>query len=175
MVMDGDAQDVKTPKFLFLKNIAVTAARSTSQSSTDTSHHTHAESSVDVPEIALTHVTSRVTQAHVLHAAVLVLFNLAITFQLRCSDTDYSSNTGKSCDQVCGELLGCRKHTCNSVCHPDLCPPCEEEEIQKCYCGKHERKARCGEGIPKATLVNDAEELGFFDCHDICRRYGILS
>ncbi|KAF9283588.1 FKBP12-associated protein [Linnemannia elongata] len=29
------------------------------------------------------------------------------SFQLRCVDTDFSFQTGKSCNQVCGELLGC--------------------------------------------------------------------
>ncbi|KAK3846869.1 MAG: hypothetical protein J3R72DRAFT_343133, partial [Linnemannia gamsii] len=92
------------------------------------------------------------------------------TFQLRCVDTDFSFQTGKSCNQVCGELLGCGKHSCSSQCHAGLCPPCEEFEQQKCYCGKHERKARCGDGEAKSTLINGEEQIGFYECHDACNR-----
>ncbi|ORZ17610.1 hypothetical protein BCR41DRAFT_305102 [Lobosporangium transversale] len=92
------------------------------------------------------------------------------TFQLRCVDTDFTFQTGQSCQKVCGELLGCGKHSCASVCHPGLCAPCEEEEIQHCYCGKHERRARCGEGEPRKTLVDGDEINGFFECKEICKR-----
>ncbi|KAF9174161.1 FKBP12-associated protein [Mortierella sp. AD010] len=92
------------------------------------------------------------------------------SFQLRCVDTDFTFQSGKSCNRVCGELLGCGKHSCSSVCHPGLCSPCEEEQVQKCYCGKHERMARCGDGIPKATLINGEEQTGYYECKDICKR-----
>ncbi|KAF9205577.1 FKBP12-associated protein [Haplosporangium sp. Z 27] len=92
------------------------------------------------------------------------------SFQLRCVDTDFTFQTGKSCNQVCGELLGCGKHTCSSVCHAGLCPPCEELQEQGCYCGKHERKAKCGEGIPKTMLVDGEERTGYYECHEICHR-----
>ncbi|KAF9547072.1 FKBP12-associated protein [Mortierella hygrophila] len=92
------------------------------------------------------------------------------SFQLRCVDTDFSFQTGKSCNQVCGELLGCGKHSCTSLCHAGLCPPCEEFEEQKCYCGKHGRKARCGDGDAKATLVDGVEQLGFYECRETCGR-----
>ncbi|KAG0015747.1 FKBP12-associated protein [Entomortierella chlamydospora] len=91
------------------------------------------------------------------------------SFQLRCVDTDFTFQSGKSCNQVCGELLGCGKHSCSSVCHPGLCSPCEEEQVQKCYCGKHERMARCGDGIPKATLIDGEEQTGYYECKYICK------
>ncbi|KAF9932953.1 FKBP12-associated protein [Linnemannia zychae] len=92
------------------------------------------------------------------------------SFQLRCVDTDFSFQSGKSCSQVCGELLGCGKHSCTSLCHPGLCPPCQEFEEQKCYCGKHERKARCGDGDAKTTLIEGVEKVGFYECYETCDR-----
>ncbi|KAG0211794.1 FKBP12-associated protein [Mortierella sp. NVP41] len=92
------------------------------------------------------------------------------SFQLRCVDTDFTFQTGKSCNEVCGELLGCGKHSCSSACHPGLCPPCEDFEQQKCYCGKHERKAQCGDGESKTTLVDGVEQIGFYECQETCNR-----
>ncbi|KAF9939211.1 FKBP12-associated protein [Mortierella alpina] len=92
------------------------------------------------------------------------------TFQLRCVDTDFTFQTGKSCDQVCAELLGCGKHSCTSVCHAGLCPPCEEKQEQNCYCGKHERMARCGDGEMKTTLVDGEVLTGYYECAEICSR-----
>lgn len=93
------------------------------------------------------------------------------SYQQRCADTDFTFQTGKSCNQVCGELLGCGKHSCTSVCHSGLCPPCEEEQFQKCYCGKHERQARCGDGEARTTTVGGVEQTGYYECHNICKRY----
>ncbi|KAI8602060.1 hypothetical protein EDD21DRAFT_304250 [Dissophora ornata] len=92
------------------------------------------------------------------------------SFQMRCVETDFTFQTGKSCNQVCGELLGCGKHTCTSLCHPGLCPPCEETDEQKCYCGKHEREARCGDGEQRTTVIEGEECTGFYECHEICHR-----
>ncbi|KAF9134220.1 FKBP12-associated protein [Mortierella sp. 14UC] len=92
------------------------------------------------------------------------------SFQLRCVDTDFTFQTGKSCNQVCGELLGCGKHSCSSVCHSGLCAPCEEEQEQMCYCGKHSHTARCGEGKPKTTVVDGQIRTGFYDCREACDR-----
>ncbi|KAF9332839.1 FKBP12-associated protein [Linnemannia elongata] len=92
------------------------------------------------------------------------------SFQLRCVDTDFTFQTGKSCDQVCGELLGCGKHSCSSVCHSGLCAPCEEEQEQLCYCGKHTRTARCGEGKPKTTIADGEIQIGYYECREACDR-----
>ncbi|KAF9115573.1 FKBP12-associated protein [Mortierella sp. AM989] len=109
MVGGGDVQVAKTPKFLFLKIIPASVAKSTNQTLIDTSRLTHAENSVDVHENVLIHATC-------------------------------------------------------------LCSPCEEEQLQMCYCGKHERKARCGEGEPKATLIDGKEQTGYYECQEICQR-----
>ncbi|KAJ2960802.1 hypothetical protein NQZ79_g3835 [Umbelopsis isabellina] len=85
------------------------------------------------------------------------------TYQTRCVDTDYSS-LGRSCGKVCGELLGCGKHSCKSECHAGLCPPCDVEEVQSCYCGKHERTAKCGSGSP----VQSGNITGYYSCKATC-------
>ncbi|KAF9908951.1 FKBP12-associated protein [Linnemannia zychae] len=96
------------------------------------------------------------------------------SFQLRCVETDFTFQTGKSCSQVCGELLGCGKHSCSSACHPGLCTPCEEEQEQMCYCGKHSRTARCGEGKAKTTVIEGQTQTGYYECHETCDRHAIL-
>lgn len=88
------------------------------------------------------------------------------TYQTRCVDTDYSS-LGRSCGRICGELLGCGKHSCKSECHAGLCPPCDVEEVQSCYCGKHERKAKCGSGSP----VESNGKVGYYSCKGTCNQY----
>ncbi|KAH8549344.1 hypothetical protein BGW37DRAFT_535178 [Umbelopsis sp. PMI_123] len=85
------------------------------------------------------------------------------TYQTRCVDTDYSS-LGRSCGRICEELLGCGKHTCKTECHAGLCPPCDVEEVQSCYCGKHERKAKCGSGSP----VESNDRIGYYSCKESC-------
>ncbi|KAF9433122.1 FKBP12-associated protein [Entomortierella beljakovae] len=92
------------------------------------------------------------------------------SFQLRCVETDFSFQTGKSCNTVCGELLGCGKHTCTSVCHAGLCPPCFEAQEQKCYCGRHTREASCGDGVPKISIVDGEEQTGYYECYETCGR-----
>ncbi|KAF9575831.1 FKBP12-associated protein [Mortierella alpina] len=87
-----------------------------------------------------------------------------------CPHSYFTFQTGKSCDQVCGELLGCGKHTCTSVCHAGLCPPCEKKQDQKCYCGKHERTVRCGDGEVKTTSIDGEMVTGYYECAEICNR-----
>lgn len=85
------------------------------------------------------------------------------TQQSRCVDTDYSTK-GYSCTDTCDELLGCGKHRCEKNCHPGLCPPCEIQEVQSCYCGRHERTARCGSG----KQVQLRGHIGHYSCTEKC-------
>ncbi|KAG0214770.1 FKBP12-associated protein [Mortierella sp. GBA30] len=165
---DGDVLDVRTRKYLFQKSTVAFVARSATPTSTGTSLPIPAESCVAAQGIVPILATFLVTPVHVLHVVVLVLSSLAIV--LRCVDTDFTFQTGRSCDQVCGELLGCGKHTCTSVCHAGLCPPCEETQEQRCYCGKHERNARCGDGEPRTTLIGGEEQTGHYECTETCNR-----
>ncbi|KAI8967924.1 hypothetical protein BDF20DRAFT_917174 [Mycotypha africana] len=81
----------------------------------------------------------------------------------RCVDTDYTTK-GFSCTQVCNELLGCGKHRCEKTCHEGLCPPCEVEEVQSCYCGRHERTVRCGTG----KQIQLRGHVGYYNCSEKC-------
>ncbi|KAJ2317491.1 FKBP12-associated protein [Coemansia sp. RSA 2704] len=100
-----------------------------------------------------------------------------LTYQPRCG-ADYDPTACiKSCGEVCGELLGCGQHKCEQPCHAGLCPPCPHEETQRCYCGRHTRTAKCGDGRPQQTVVTrqadngreiTAEETGYYDCGEIC-------
>ena len=62
--------------------------------------------------------------------------------QVRCS----SDVAVVSCDQVCGQVLGCGKHMCTRACHAGPCDPCGVLETQTCYCGRNSRQAPCGSG-----------------------------
>ncbi|CAG8480945.1 11485_t:CDS:10 [Cetraspora pellucida] len=95
------------------------------------------------------------------------------TYQLRCIEADHSG--GKSCESVCGNLLGCDKHYCKKKCHPGDCTRCEVIEIQNCYCGQTEREATCGEGMAIRCYGGESKKslqvwTGFFSCKERCNR-----
>ncbi|KAI9027601.1 hypothetical protein CLU79DRAFT_739911 [Phycomyces nitens] len=94
---------------------------------------------------------------------VLTCFCGRHTRQTRCVDTDYTTQAYR-CEEVCGESLGCGKHECKETCHAGLCPPCTIEEVQLCYCGRHERIGRCGSG--KAVEIKG--HVGYYSCGDVC-------
>lgn len=83
--------------------------------------------------------------------------------QARCVDTDYSTK-GFSCKEICDELLGCGKHRCEQPCHAGVCAPCQVQEVQSCYCGRHERTARCGSG----KQVQLRGHIGHYSCAEKC-------
>lgn len=85
------------------------------------------------------------------------------TKRARCVDTDYTTK-GYSCTEICEEILGCGKHRCEDRCHSGICPPCKLEEIQPCYCGRHERTARCGSG----EQVQMRGHIGYYSCNEKC-------
>ncbi|KAI8077197.1 hypothetical protein BDF21DRAFT_385106 [Thamnidium elegans] len=85
------------------------------------------------------------------------------TRRARCIDTDYSTK-GFSCTDICDEILGCGKHRCEETCHAGICPPCKVQEIQSCYCGRHERTARCGSG----EQVQLRGHIGYYSCNEKC-------
>ncbi|CAG8492678.1 42168_t:CDS:2 [Gigaspora margarita] len=95
------------------------------------------------------------------------------TYQLRCIEIDHTA--GKSCEEVCGKLLGCGKHYCKEQCHPGDCAQCEVIELQKCFCGQTERDATCGDGAAIHCYGEKTGEslqawTGFFSCKEKCNR-----
>ncbi|CEP11623.1 hypothetical protein [Parasitella parasitica] len=94
---------------------------------------------------------------------VITCFCGTNTRQARCVDTDYSTK-GFSCAEVCDVLLGCGKHRCEEPCHAGVCAPCQVQEVQACYCGRHERTARCGSG----KQVQLRGHSGHYSCTEKC-------
>ncbi|RKP27619.1 hypothetical protein SYNPS1DRAFT_12399 [Syncephalis pseudoplumigaleata] len=93
------------------------------------------------------------------------------SYQVRCAD--YRPE-GISCGEICDELLGCGKHTCERECHSGLCAPCGEREQQRCYCGRHSREAACGTGSPRDTVEAEHPEhafTGYYSCGEQCHRW----
>eukprot|EP00249_Psilotum_nudum_P022387 c28497_g1_i1 orf=434-4474(+) len=56
------------------------------------------------------------------------------------------------CGQVCGKLLPCGKHTCQSLCHSGSCPPCPVLVEQKCRCEASVQTVPC-----YTTLYSEAD------------------
>ena len=71
-----------------------------------------------------------------------------IARQVRCS-TDVAP---VSCESACGKVLSCGLHRCALACHPGQCEPCALAETQRCFCGRHTRDAKCGDGQLDATI-----------------------
>ncbi|CAF3285115.1 unnamed protein product [Rotaria socialis] len=54
-----------------------------------------------------------------------------------------SSNAMIKCENKCGKLKSCQHHTCDVICHPRECEPCDELIKQKCYSHESEREVLC--------------------------------
>ncbi|XP_063216921.1 NF-X1-type zinc finger protein NFXL1 [Bacillus rossius redtenbacheri] len=53
-----------------------------------------------------------------------------------------------SCDKVCGERLGCERHSCERVCHAGECGACPLSGPRTCPCGKTVHRLPCTETVP---------------------------
>lgn len=96
---------------------------------------------------------------------------------VRCSQlaksqtvTPAAPQSGISCGSTCNKLLDCGKHNCNLKCHAGDCDSCEQEVSEKCYCGKHTQKMRCGQGLRKISTVGDQVWEGAWQCQETCER-----
>lgn len=65
------------------------------------------------------------------------------------------------CEGVCGKVLNCGGHTCEKLCHSGPCGDCQQEVMQKCYCGKESREVLCTEETCGISL---------FACEKKCSR-----
>ncbi|KAF8623001.1 hypothetical protein AX15_006593 [Amanita polypyramis BW_CC] len=87
-----------------------------------------------------------------------------------------AQNKVVSCNNVCGRILDCGKHSCQRVCHPGTCGSCELVEEAKCYCGRISKQLRCGDGepVPCSVHIEEGDEMeswiGRFECEHICDR-----
>lgn len=90
----------------------------------------------------------------------------------RCSQLRGSSlSRGVSCGGICDKLLPCGFHRCTDICHEGDCAPCQRVVRSKCYCGKHEKDMRCGDGLAKTSSESaDLSWEGRWACASLCER-----
>lgn len=91
------------------------------------------------------------------------------TYSCFCGKTHYETKCGakvkqRSCGELCGKSLDCGNHTCDLECHEGPCKPCQRDETQRCYCGKHEEVRRCGTG----AIDKSRGDLRHFACPEVC-------
>lgn len=79
----------------------------------------------------------------------------------RCADR----STPVTCGQQCEQLLPCRRHRCEKICHTGPCGDCEVNFSAQCFCGKKTETLLCGEMVLKGKL---SEKDGVFSCSDVC-------
>ncbi|KAM0927119.1 hypothetical protein ACQ4PT_003215 [Festuca glaucescens] len=79
----------------------------------------------------------------------------------RCADR----STPVTCGQQCEQLLPCRRHRCEKVCHTGPCGDCQVNFSAQCFCGKKTETMLCGEMVVKGSL---SEKDGVFSCSEAC-------
>ncbi|SJX64040.1 related to Shuttle craft protein [Sporisorium reilianum f. sp. reilianum] len=98
---------------------------------------------------------------------------------MRCSQTTTKEarlsslhQRGTSCGDTCGQKLDCGIHSCEETCHPGDCQPCSVQMQARCYCGKHTKTMRCGDGTPRDSFDDSGAVTfqGHFACQDQCER-----
>ncbi|CAH0546976.1 unnamed protein product [Brassicogethes aeneus] len=81
----------------------------------------------------------------------------------RCSKKEWS------CNNKCGKLLSCEKHTCADVCHSGDCKACPKKSIQKCMCKAQQKLRDCASPLWQCEKVcNKPLECGHHKCPEVC-------
>jgi transcriptional repressor NF-X1 len=87
---------------------------------------------------------------------------------IKCGSPLVNPDSKYTCDQKCGKLLACGKHTCESLCHSADCPPCPllPSKLTNCPCGKT--------GVKELLLKNKIIRTSCTDpiptCDKICNK-----
>ena len=93
----------------------------------------------------------------------------------RCG-IDTNAGRNLSCGNICKRPLGCKRHTCERVCHSGECYKCQVKEMARCWCGKEEKEIGCGEGKEEQCFVEGQSPwMGRFSCNELCERCVFLS
>ncbi|KAK1803743.1 hypothetical protein P4O66_020762, partial [Electrophorus voltai] len=75
------------------------------------------------------------------------------------------------CDQVCGRPLTCGNHTCERVCHTDVCGECPRAVNRTCPCGKSKCALPCTVDVPTCGDTCDKKlDCGLHTCSMRCHR-----
>ncbi|XP_022662440.1 transcriptional repressor NF-X1-like [Varroa destructor] len=85
-----------------------------------------------------------------------------------------SSKIALICGQVCGMVLSCAKHECQTVCHPGDCESCKELKDISCFCGKNTKQVLCAEPNDYSCdqICKQMLSCGNHHCEKTCHRNG---
>ncbi|KAL3881056.1 hypothetical protein ACJMK2_033252 [Sinanodonta woodiana] len=73
------------------------------------------------------------------------------------------------CGQPCGQVLSCRNHICEEMCHKGVCGSCPRGGIRHCPCGKTEYDRPCTEDIPTCgDTCGKLLDCGLHTCAQRC-------
>ncbi|KAJ3084893.1 FKBP12-associated protein [Rhizoclosmatium hyalinum] len=97
-----------------------------------------------------------------------------VVLKFRCADVEESMDL--SCNQTCGKLLSCGKHTCPNPCHDSACAPCPEQISVDCVCGKCTTDVPCDYDINKevfqcAEVCGVEFPCGVHTCEEVCHTH----
>lgn len=83
-----------------------------------------------------------------------------------------------SCGQLCGRKrpdTNC-PHTCNSICHPGRCEPCQLTSRRSCFCGKLTQEIKCSSITTSCGQVcGKTLSCGQHFCNKICHDGSCIS
>ncbi|XP_041366295.1 transcriptional repressor NF-X1-like [Gigantopelta aegis] len=95
-----------------------------------------------------------------------------------CGRTRQTKRCGQDssfkCETVCKELINCKLHTCDVVCHSGSCRRCSVKIKQACFCGHVEREITCGSAESEVVSFccggkcNKVLECGNHRCEMLC-------
>ncbi|XP_008649308.1 NF-X1-type zinc finger protein NFXL1 [Zea mays] len=81
----------------------------------------------------------------------------------RCADR----STPVTCGRPCEQMLPCKRHRCEKVCHTGSCGDCAVLISVRCFCRNKNETLLCGDLMEKGEL---SEEDGVFSCNEVCGR-----
>ncbi|CAB0008504.1 unnamed protein product [Nesidiocoris tenuis] len=84
---------------------------------------------------------------------------------VRCSYKEWS------CGQRCSRRLACKKHACQSVCHPGDCPQCDKTSMMACDCGLESRLTPCSKlSWTCSKVCSKPFDCGIHVCDRTCHK-----
>ncbi|XP_066597251.1 protein shuttle craft [Prorops nasuta] len=76
------------------------------------------------------------------------------------------------CEETCGKILNCGKHSCEKKCHHGECEPCDKKFEQECYCNQNKRQVACEADVTVSysckSICNKVLDCGNHKCKRLC-------